>query len=250
MSLTDLSLALWQHTKMPLAALVAQHAARLTLQKLDEAQRDVFDASVTRLIGWWPERRKRSLLEVWNEVHPEPMRVRDELKGNARKAAEVCVRALYLQASNLERVGRGRRELPPDCYAVETKDFEILLRDAIRLHGYTQVRDLTRRMAVLEELAGKGQWADLVDAADRMGWTRLRPGIRKLPPRLRDLAEALDAGGRAEMTDMGGRAALRVTMIGGARRLGVLSDEEMEILRAVIPWIPEAGAPMSPEPGM
>ncbi len=244
-SLTDLSLTLWQHPKMPVAALVAQYAARLSLEKIDEARRDAFDASLTALIGWWPERRKRSLREVWDEAHAEPMRVRDELKGVPRRAADVCVRALYLQASNLERSGRGRRELPPDCYTVEQGDFESLLRDAIRLHRHTQVRDLVRRMTVLEELASKRTWSDVVSAAEQMGWTRLQPGIRKLAPRLRDLAEALDAGATAEITEMGGRAALRVTMIAGTRRVGVLSDDEMQALRAVVPWIPgaEAGSP-------
>ena len=247
-SLTELSLALWQHAKLPVAALAAQHAARLTLQHIDEGQREVFDASLTRLIAWWPERRKRTLLDVWNEVHPEPIRIRDELTRDARKAAEVCVRALYIQAANLERVGRGRRELPTDCYAVEPEGFEALLRDAIRLHKTTQISDLARRLSVLEELAGERPWADVVETAERMGWTRTRPGLRKLPPRLRDLAEALDEGGQAEMVDVGGRPALRVTRIGGARRLGVLSDEEMATLREVIPWIGEAGPIVSPVP--
>lgn len=239
-SLTDLSQALFEHTRFPVAALVAGHAARLTLQKIDEPQRDVFDASLSPLVDWWPDRRKRPLVDVWNEVHPEPIRIRDELKGKAKKAADVCVRALYLQVSNLERVSRAKRGLPVDCYSVEKEDLERLLRDAIRIHGHTQVRDMARRLKVLDETSRKGQWPDLVDAASRMGWTRLEPGLRNLPARLRDLAEAIDGGGQAEMIDVGGRAALRVTAASGERRVGVLSDEEMETLRGVIPWIPAA----------
>jgi len=82
-----------------------------------------------------------------------------------------------------------------------------------------------------------------------MGWTRTRPGMRKLPARLRDLAEALDVGGQPEMIEVGGRPALRVTRIGGARRVGVLSDEELATLLEVIPWIGEGHPPATPEPG-
>ena len=247
-SLTELTLKLWQHPKLPVAALAAQHAARATLHHIDEPHRAVFDAGVARLVAWWEQRRSHSLLDAWNEASSKPKQIRDELKGNARKAADICVRALYLQAANLERVSRGRRKLPADCYATEDGDFEKLLRDAIKLHAPTQVRDFTRRLEVLDELARAGEWSHVVSAAQRMGWTDLLAGMRNLAPRLRDLAEALDAGGAPEIIDVGGRPALRVTMSGGARRVGVLSDEETDALRAVIPWVPSATAVAAPEP--
>lgn len=237
MALTDTALNLW-NAKLPVAALVASHAGHMAATKIDEPQRAVFDGALDALVAWWPDRRKRNLVDVWNEVHVEPVRLAGELKGNAKKAADVCVRALYLAVSNLERVGRGRRELPPDCYDVEPEHLEALLRDALKLHSATQVRDIDRRLSVIEGLLEGGKWEPIVAAAAAMGWTRLQPGLRKLAPRLRDLGEALDAGGAAESMDVGGRPALRVTMPGGERRIGVLDGEELASLRAVIPWIP------------
>lgn len=238
MSFTDLCTNLWEHKKAPVAALATQHGIRMVQGKIPEPHGAVFSAAAEQLVGWYPKRRE-PLAEIWEQAIMEPSRLAAEaLTGHALTAGETALEGLEVLVANLDRHARAKRTLPREIDAIGAEQLEAFFRKAIRVNGHTQIRDVTRRLSLLLDLAGDKPWPTLVDAAAAMGWTTLEPGLRTLPPRLRDLAEAIDCGGVADFTRVGDRAALRITLVDGTRRMGVLSPEEDAELRAVVPWIP------------
>jgi len=232
MSIDGTGLTLWEMKKPPLALLVAGRVARLVMNDLSAEQQAPFLSLTQALTAWWPRREPapkviyehefRACLDAYAAFEPQAK-------------MKPAIDAAYVQMAALLRVAP--RTLPTEgLFQLDEADFRLLLRAAAKA-SRLPIAQLDARLTSLLEHA-KEPWPELVARVDRMSWVRGAPWS-KLDKRLRALASLADLGANSSWTDVAGKQALRIELDGTAR-IALLTPEEHEALRKVVPSVVDA----------
>ena len=228
MSLDDTGLSVWQTKKPPLAMLVAGRATEMLAAPLPDAIRAPFSALARAVEAWWPKKR-RDAEDIFKNEFTACLEA-----AAAHPAASAAMKGAYVQMAALLKAAP--RSLPAgDYYDLSEDDFIVLLRDAAKV-GKLPIAQLEARLKHLLEHP-KEPWPQLVLRVDRMHWGRSAPW-GKLDGRVRDLASLADLGAKWSWQQVGEQRALRLEL-DALKRIAVLSAEELEALRGVIPAIGE-----------
>lgn len=232
MSLDDTGLSLWEKKRPPLAMLVAAKVTEMLGAHLPAETQAPFLALSEALCGWWPARKPNGKVIYENEYAACL-----DAAGDDPKLAPI------LGGANMQMAGllnAASRCFPSDAYdGLDEKDFIALLRGGAKV-GRLPVTQLDARLKYLLENI-REPWPKLVERAGRMRWQRGN-AWGKLDKRLRGLASLADLGGTSSWHDVGGQRALRIEL-GGTKRIAMLSAEELETLKKVIPSSVPADAP-------
>lgn len=245
MSLDETLLAVWELRSHPLAALVANLGAKALIPKVPEPARAAFADAHREIAAWYPA-RPVPILDLYSTTVARCGAAHAEMDDAAAK--QPAVRALLtgfsVQITVLERHAPQKRTLPSGSYDIGEREFVAHMRDLAKLERHLELRQMDARLSVLLARASErgAKWDDVLRAAARQGWGRLGAPLNKLTPGTRALAEAIDLGATVEATDIGGRAALRVGLVDGSRRIAVLDAAERAALFAAVPWAEPAGA--------
>lgn len=229
MSLDDTGRVLWEMKKPPLAMLVAGKVSGLLMGDLSAEAQAPFVALSQALTAWWPRRQTlpkviydkefRACLDAYTSYEPQAK-------------MQPALNAAYVQMAALLKAAP--TSLPrDDYYDMDEENFRALLRDGAKV-GRLPVSQLEARLQFLLEHV-KEPWPELVARAERMSWVR-SAHWSKLDKRLRQLAALADLGGNSSWPNVGGKQALRIELEGTAR-IAMLTSEELDALRKVIPSI-------------
>lgn len=227
MSLDDTGRSIWQQRKPPLAMLIAGSTCEMLSADLGESIQTPLRALSTALSAWWP-RRVRDASSICEQEYQACLTAMDEQGSklvSLRRAVDVQMAAVLRAVPSSLPAG--------DYYNLSEDDFLVVLRDAAKV-GRLPVAQLESRLKHLKERQ-KERWPDLVARAGRMHWGR-SAAWGKLDKRVRTLAALADLGAHASWTEVGGKQALRLEL-DDMKRIAMLSAEELEALRTVIPSI-------------
>ncbi|NOY93415.1 MAG: hypothetical protein GXP55_19700 [Deltaproteobacteria bacterium] len=238
MSLDDTGLTLWELKKKPLALLVAVKASGLVVAGLPADAQAPFLALSKTLASWWPGREPAP-----QAIYDSEFRACLERYETFEPAAKMqpALNAAYVQMGALLKAAP--KSLPAEIYEIDATHFQQLLRAAAK-SGRLPIAQLDARLKSLLENS-KQKWPELVARAERMSWVKSAPW-GKLDKRLRALASLADLGAASSWTDVGGRPALRIELDGTAR-IAMLTPDEIEALRVVVPNVVVAPLDMGGE---
>ncbi len=223
MSMDETGKSVWEQQRPPLAMLVAGKTTEVFAAGLSDEQRAALAALSEALRAWWPK-RQRDPEDIYKNEFAACLDVLDE--------GSPALEGAYLQLAGLLKAKP--RSLPADrYYELDEADFVKLLRDAAKV-SRLPVAQLESRLKLLLEHK-KDKWPDLLARADRMRWER-GEAWSKLDKRVRALAAFADLGATSSWCEMGGQPALRLEL-DGTKRTAMLSADELEALRRVIPKI-------------
>jgi hypothetical protein len=216
--------------------LATDRALRPVLALAPDEVQAAFTPLLDAMIGWWPA-RERDLRELVDALLPACREVTAALPATKRKQADVLLDATLGSLRALDRHA-ARSSLDAEVQKVDVDAWIAAMEKVPKVERVTSTTQLARRLSALAQ--AKGKWPELVLFIDRMGWTTTRPGMGSLSPRLKGLAESIDAGGQWEPTRVGASLALRVTHVDGSRSVVVLTPEDRANLVEVLPLLASA----------
>lgn len=231
MSLDETGLKVWNVGRPPLMMLVAAKASEMLGAQFSAEIQAPFISLSKALLDWWPKRETKPEVIYDNEFSACL-----DVYGDNEPATKMqpLLKGAYLQMAGLLRVAP--RSLPTnDFYRLDESDFQLFLRDTAKA-GRLPVAQLEARLKFLLDHQ-KEPWHQLVAHASRMRWTRGMPWS-KLDKRVRTLASLADLGATSTWIDVSGQHALRLELE-TQKRIAMLSPEEIDALRRVIPTIAE-----------
>jgi hypothetical protein len=227
---------LWERRDLPVVTLVTDRALRPVLALSPEEVQRAFTPLLDAMIGWWPA-RERDLRELVETLLPACREVTAALPAAKRKQAEVLLEATLGSLRALDRHA-AKSSLDAEIQKIDVDAWLAAMEKVPKVEKTTSTTQLARRLAAVAQT--KGKWPELVAFVDRIGWNTTRAGMGSLSPRLKSVAESIDAGGLWEKTQVGASPALRVTHVDGSKSVVVLTPEDRAALVEVLPVLASA----------
>jgi hypothetical protein len=228
--------ALWDRRDLPVVTLVTDRALRPVLALAPDEAQSAFTPLLDAMNAWWPA-RERDLRELVETLLPACREATAALPATRRKGADVLLEATLGSLRALDRHA-AKSSLDAEIQKIDVEAWIAAMEKVPKVEKTTSTTQLARRLSAVAQT--KGKWPELVAFVDRMGWTTTRAGMGSLSPRLKGLAESIDAGGLWETTKVGASPALRVTHVDGSRSVVVLTPEDRASLVEVLPALASA----------